>query len=140
MAGYITKLQGYVYDGVHLSSEPLTNGVFVEITSAGVAKVTAAQDTVLRVEEKTTLWGLPALVLDVVSVGLNEVYYVENDWGVNDDVEWDEAKNTLPVGKHVRMKRLLPGEQVIMSVDDVLYATLSVGNIVRPAAGGSIAV
>jgi len=128
-----------VYDGAHLSAEQLTNGVFAEITSTGVAKVTATKDTALRVEEKTTLWGMPALVLDVVSVGLDEVYFVENDWNIRDDVEWDEAKNTLPKDRHVRMKRLLPGEQVIMSVDDALYAALSVGNTVKPAAGGSVA-
>ena len=128
-----------MYDGAHLSAEQLTNGVFAEITSTGVAKVTAAKDTALRVEEKTTLWGMPALVLDVVSVGLDEVYFVENDWNIRDDVEWDEAKNTLPKDRHVRMKRLLPGEQVIMSVDDALYAALSVGNTVKPAAGGSVA-
>lgn len=139
MAGFVTKLQGHVYDGAHVSAEPLTNGVFVEITGAGVAKVTAAKDTVMRVEEKIMLWGMPALVLDVVSAGQNEVYFVENDWGVNDDVEWDEAKNTLPVGKQVRMKRLLPGEQVVMSVDDTVFAALSVGATVKPAAGGSVA-
>lgn len=61
MAGYVTKLMGHVYDGGHAGAEALTNGVFVEITTDGVKKVTAAKDTLMRVEEKTELWGLPAL-------------------------------------------------------------------------------
>ena len=37
------------------------------------------------------------------------------------------------------MKRLLPGEQVIMTVDGALYAALAVGNSVQPASSGMIA-
>lgn len=36
MAGYMTKLQGYVYDGAHVAAEKLQNGVFAEITADGV--------------------------------------------------------------------------------------------------------
>lgn len=61
MAGYVTKLMGHVYDGANLSGEKLTNGVFAEITADGVKKVTAAKDTLMRVEEKTELWGNPAV-------------------------------------------------------------------------------
>ena len=78
MAGYVTKLMGHVYDGANLSGEALTNGVFVEITSGGVKKTTAVKDTLMRVEEKTELWGNPALRLNVTGVGTDEVYFVEN--------------------------------------------------------------
>jgi len=61
MAGYVTKLVGHVYDGANLSGETLPNGVFAEITANGVKKITAAKDTLMRVEEKTELWGNPAL-------------------------------------------------------------------------------
>jgi len=131
MAGYVTKLVGHVYDGANLSGEALINGVFAEIT--------AAKDTLLRVEEKTELWGLPAVVLNVTGVGTDEVYFVENEWEVNENAEWNEADYTLPTGKYVRMKRLVPGEQVIMSVDGTLYAALSVGDTVKPASGGTVA-
>ena len=139
MAGYVTKLVGHVYDGANLSAEALINGVFAEITANGVKKITAAKDTLLRVEEKTELWGLPALVLNVTGVGTDEVYFVENEWEVNDNAEWNEADYTLSIGKYVRMKRLVPGEQVIMSVDSTLYAALSVGDTVKPASGGTVA-
>ena len=62
MAGYVTKLAGHIYDGANLSAESLTNGVFAEVTATGVKKVTTAKDTILRVEEKTELWGNPAVV------------------------------------------------------------------------------
>ncbi len=141
MAGYVTKLQGHVYDGAHTAAEPLKNGVFAEITAAGTVKLTtAAKDMKMRVHEKTALWGLPAVVLDVVSVGADEVYYVENESPNHYEVEWNDVDNTLPVGQHVRMKRLLPGEQVIMTVDDALFGALAVGNVVTPAAGGTVAV
>ena len=39
----------------------------------------------------------------------------------------------------MRMKRLLPGEQVIMSVSSGLYSTLAAGDSVQPAADGVIA-
>lgn len=36
MAGYYTRLQGYVYNGDHLAAEPLPNGVFAELGGTGV--------------------------------------------------------------------------------------------------------
>lgn len=139
MAGYVTKLMGHVYDGANLSGEALINSVFAEIASGGVKKTTAARDTLLRVEEKTELWGSPALRLNVTGAGTDEVYFVENEWEVDENAEWNEADYTLPAGKYVRMKRLLPGEQVIMTVGSELYATLAVGDTVQPAAGGTVA-
>ena len=139
MAGYVTKLVGHVYDGANLSGEPLTNGVFVEITTDGVKRITAAKDTILRVEEKTELWGKPALRLNVTGVGTDEVYFVENEWEVDDNEEWNEADYTLRVGKYVRMKRLVPGEQVIMSVEGALFAALAQGDSVEPTADGTVA-
>lgn len=60
MAGYMKKLNGHVYDGANIAAEALENGVFTEITADGVKKITATKDTVLRVVEKTTLWGMEA--------------------------------------------------------------------------------
>ena len=139
MAGYVTKLVGHVYDGANLSGEALINGEFAEITDSGVKKVTAAKDTLMRVEEKTELWGLPALRLNVTGVGTDEVYFVENEWDINDSEEYDESNYALPAGKYVRMKRLVPGEQVIMSVDSTLFAALAVGDTMQPASGGIVA-
>ena len=75
----------------------------------------------------------------MTGVGTDEVYFVENEWEVDENAEWNEADYTLPVGKYVRMKRLLPGEQVLMTVENSLYTTLAVGDIVQPTAGGTVA-
>lgn len=130
---------GHVYDGAHLSGEPLTNGVFAEITADGVKKIAAAKDTFFRLEEKTELWGLNALRLNATSVGEDEVYFVESEWDDYDGMEYDEAQYTLPKGWYVRMHRLLPGEQVIMSVDDTLYQSLTENDKVQPDTGGLVA-
>lgn len=139
MAGYMTKLVGYVYDGDNKAGEALTNGTFVEITSGGVKKITAAKDVLMRLQEKTELWGSPALVLNVTVTGEDEVYFVENEFDVNDSEEYDEADYTIEKDGYVRMKRLVAGEQVIMTVDSTLYAALAVGDIVNPANGGTVA-
>jgi hypothetical protein len=138
MAGFVTKLQGYVYNGDYETTEELTNGLFAEIDSGQVRKSTVKKDTVLRVHEKTELWGYPALRLDVVSVGTGEVFFVEQDFPPNHCEEWEEAMNTVKPGEKVRMKILLPGEQVILTVDDATYGAVSVGTIMQPAANGLV--
>lgn len=102
--------------------------------------ITAAGDMELRVEEKTTLWGLPALVLNVVIAGDKEQYFVENDLGdIENGLSWDGATYTCKVGDYVRMHRPLIGEQLIMTVSAETYAALAVGDTVKPAVGGSVA-
>ena len=86
-----------------------------------------------------TLWGLDAVRLDVVSVGTDEVYFVEGEFEIDDTTAYDTSEYTIKTGKPVKMKRLLPGEQVIMSVGSTLYSALDDGYLVQPAAGGTIA-
>lgn len=137
MAGYMRKLNGHVYDGSHIAEEPLTNGIFAELTKTGVKAITADNDMVLRVAEKTTLWGMEALVLDVVSEGAKEVFFVENEWDVH-DVDYDTANYTCKKGDFVKMHRCIVGEQLIMTVDNSLYTTLEIGDEVTPTAKGTV--
>lgn len=130
---------GHVYDGANLAAEPLKNGVFGEIASGGVKAIATKKDTILRVEEKTDLWGMEALRLNVVSVGEDEVYLIENEWDYYDGEEFDEAKYTQPVGRYVRMHRPLPGEQMLVSAESAVFQSLNVGDKVQPGAGGSVA-
>ena len=139
MAGYFRKLNGHVYNGEFTAAEAMENGVYAEITTDGVKKITAAKDTVLRVAEKTTLWGMDAVVLDVVSTGADEVFFVENEWDINDNEDYDTAKYSCKVGSFVKMRRPTVGDQVIMTVASELYAALAVGDQVQPAADGTIA-
>ena len=141
MAGYMTKLVGSdgIYDGSYKAGEALTNGIFVNIAADGtVKKLTAAGSIEMRVREKTTLWGLPAVILDVVVEGDGTAYFVEQ---VNPGVreEWNDIENEIKIGEFVRMHKPLLGEQLIMSVTSAVLATLTEGDTAKPASGGTIA-
>ena len=141
MAGYMTKLVGSdgIYDGSYKAGEALTNGIFVNIAADGtVKKLTAAGSIEMRVREKTTLWGLPAVILDVVVEGDGTAYFVEQvNPGVHE--EFDDINNVIKIGEFVRMHKPLLGEQLIMSVTSEVLATLTEGDTAKPAAGGTIA-
>lgn len=139
MAGYMRKLQGYVYNGDHQAAEAMENGLFVEIGANGVVPITAAGDAELRVAEKTTLWGRDALVLDVVISGTKDQFFLENEWDFCDVCDYNTSTHTCRVGEYCRMHRLLEGEQLIMTVAADVAAGLEVGDTVTPAVGGSVA-
>ena len=119
--------------------EVMENGVFAEITADGVRKLTAAADAKFRVQEKTSLWGMDALILDVVNCGADEYYFVENEWDINDSENYDTAKYSCKVGDYVKMHAPLKGEQLIMTVDADVFAAVAEGDMVTPAAGGTVA-
>lgn len=141
MAGYMTKLVGSdgIYDGSYKAGEVLTNGIFVNIAADGtVKKLTAAGSIEMRVREKTTLWGLPAVILDVVVEGDGTAYFVEQvEPGVRE--EWNDIENEIKIGEFVRMHKPLLGEQLIMSVTSTVLDTLAEGDTAKPASGGTIA-
>lgn len=141
MAGHFEKLNGNVYEGGYVASEDLTNGLFVVLTNNTVGKNGAADKTLrMRVAEKTELYGLPAVRLVVTDAGADEVYFVEGEWDIDDNGEYDESLYTISSGDYVRMRRPQTGDRLIMSVSAGLYAALAVDNIVEPVATGIIAV
>jgi len=139
MAGYFRKLVGRVYDGAHIAGADLKNGMFVNLNADGevVALENADANTKLRCVEKTELWGLNALVLDVVDVGA-EAYMVENDFPVDQHGVYDEAEFVVAKGEYVKMKRPLHGEQIVISVSDDVYSAAAVNGMFTLAAGGAI--
>jgi hypothetical protein len=139
MAGYFRKAEAFNYLGSEKAGEALANGVFVSITSNGVKKLTAAGDSEFRVAEKTTLWGLPALVLICVVPGSGETYVVENEFEDYGDKDFNYAAYEVPTGHYVKMRRPNINDELIISVDSTTYAALSVGDTVKPASGGGVA-
>ena len=139
MAGYMTKLMGYVYDGAHVAAENLQNGVLAVIAADGV-KAASTGDASFRVapDGKTTLWGMPALTLDVVKA-CDELFLVENEWDINDNEEYDTSKYELKAGKLVRMHRLVAGDQFIITVAEDVYNAVNEGDAMALAAGGTVA-
>ena len=140
MAGYFRRAEAWNYDGVNKAGETLTNGVFVSITGTGVKKLTAAGSAKFRVKEKTSLWGLPALVLVCTDVGSGEVYFVENEIeNYGDKGDFNDAEYSVPAGHYVKMRRPNINDELIMSVDSTTFAALDVGDVVKPASGGGVA-
>lgn len=139
MAGYFKKLVGRVYDGEHKAKVDIANGVFATLNADGEVIAVASDDanTVFRCVEKTTLWGLEALRLDVISIG-GEVYMTEADFPVTENQAYDETTYVTKAGELVKMKRPLLGEQIIISVPAELYAAASVNDQFSVASGGGI--
>ena len=139
MAGYFRRAEAWNYDGVNKAGEELANGLFVSITANGVKKLTAAGDAKFRVKEKTSLWGLPAVVLVCTDVGSGEVYFTENEIeNYGDKGDFNDAEYSVPTGHYVKMRRPNINDELIMSVGNSLYSSLSVGDIVKPASGGLV--
>lgn len=139
MAGYCMIGNGR-YDGVHKAAVALKNGMFAQLNGeGGVIATSAAKDTKMQVEAKTTLWGMPALEVRVLSVGEDEVFFVANEWDVDDNTGYDEADYTVKIGDFVKMKRPEIGDKFIFTVENSLYSTLTALDTVQPAADGTIA-
>ena len=140
MAGYFRKAEEWNYLGSEKAYETLTTGLFVYIDgSNGVKKLGSAGSARFRVAEKTSLWGLPALVLICTNPGTDEHYVVENEFEDYGDKDVDIASYSVPAGHYVKMRRPNINDELIVSVSSETYAALSVGATVKPASGGSVA-
>ena len=139
MAGYFTKLNGRVYEGEYVAGEELANGVFVSITANGVKKLTAAGDAEFVIDEKTTLWGAPAVRMHCAYEGTKDAFLVENEIEDYGDRDLNGALYTVPAGHYVKMRAPEKGDQIIITVDSTTYAALAVGDTVKPASGGGVA-
>ena len=140
MAGYFRKAEAWNYLGSEKAYETLTNGLFVYIDgSNGVKKLGSAGSARFRIVEKTTLWGLPAFVLICTNAGTDEHYVVENEFEDYGDKDIDISAYSIPAGHYVKMRRPNINDELIVSVSSETYAALSVGAIVKPASGGSVA-
>lgn len=140
MAGYFRKSEEWNFDGSHKAGATLTNGLFVYIDGAnGVKPIAEAGDSEFRVEEKTTLYGEPAVVLVCTKVGSKLHYITENEFEDYGDKEFNTATYSIPSGHYVKMRRPNINDEIIVSVTSSVLATLAVGDIALPASGGSIA-
>jgi len=140
MAGYFRRAEQFNYDGANKAAVRLENGLFCEITANGVAPIAAAGDAKFRVKEKTSLWGLPAVVLICTDVGSKEFYMTELEFeNYGDKGDYNDAEYAVPAGHYVKMRRPNINDELIVSVDATTFAAVNVGDVVSPAAGGSIA-
>lgn len=139
MAGYFRRAEAWNYDGSQKAYENTPNGIFVYIDgSNGVKKLGSAGSAEFRVAEKTTLWGLPAVVLVCTDPGSAEIYFTENEFEDYGDTDFDQTTYAVPAGHYVKMRRPVINDELIMSVTDEVLATLAVGDTVKPTTNGTI--
>lgn len=139
MAGYFRRAEAWNYDGSNKAYQELTNGLFVYIDGAnGVKPVAAAGSARFRVLEKTTLWGLPAVVLVCTDPGSAEIYFTENEFEDYGDKDFDQTTYSIPAGHYVKMRRPNINDELIVSVTSEVLATLAVGDTVKPTTNGTI--
>lgn len=139
MAGYFRRAEAWNYDGSNKAYQELTNGLFVYIDgSNGVKPVASAGSARFRVIEKTTLWGLPAVVLVCTDPGSAEIYFTENEFEDYGDKDFDQTTYSIPAGHYVKMRRPNINDELIVSVTSEVLATLAVGDTVKPTTGGTI--
>jgi len=139
MAGYFRRAEAWNYDGSNKAYQELTNGLFVYIDgSNGVKPLAATGSAEFRVLEKTTLWGLPAVVLVCTDPGSAEIYFTENEFEDYGDKDFDQTTYSIPAGHYVKMRRPVINDELIVSVTSEVLATLAVGDTVKPASGGTI--
>jgi len=139
MAGYFRRAEAWNYDGSNKAYQELTNGLFVYIDgSNGVKPLGSAGSAEFRVIEKTTLWGLPAVVLVCTDPGSAEIYFTENEFEDYGDKDFDQTTYSIPAGHYVKMRRPNINDELIMSVTSEVLATLAVGDTVKPTTNGTI--
>lgn len=122
MAGYMTALQGYIYEGElkNGNANPIANGMLVAPKLVNGAMVmdlpTANANTKFLCKEATTIYdGIPAYRFIVTAVAA-PVYFVENGFVVNDDFAYDTTTYTTASGDYLRAHPLLVGEEFVTNM------------------------
>lgn len=119
MAGYMTKLQGYLYEGelTNGTNAPVENGVLLVHGSGEQADklVLPANDAETKIlcKEVTTIYdGVPAYRF-VVNKLAGNYYLVENGYEFNDAVAYDLTAYATPAGKLLRAHPIQVGEEFV---------------------------
>ena len=114
MAGYLSKLQSYLYEGelVNGASNPVPNGVLM-IHSNGKLVLPGAADTdsVFVCKEVGTIYDGRVAYRFIVDALSKRYYFVENGADINDSAAYDKAEYVTKVGDELRAHPLLVGDE-----------------------------
>lgn len=122
MAGYLTKLASYVYEGEHKYDSAATaniyDGAFVEraVNAAGDAiemKAATAAGAKFSVKEIGDIYeGVKALRLYVEAVDpAKTIYFVEQNDYLDDTAMYDTTERNVAPGKYLRAHPIYVGEE-----------------------------
>ena len=127
MAGYMSKLASYLYDGEHVAATALVNGNFVYVDSNNKAALIAEEtDVKLRVKALEGPYDMTGLRLVVAEQGDDEVFLVENL--PEGEAEYDETTYGPAAGEYARIHRLIAGEELLVSLASI--AGISLGDVI----------
>lgn len=120
MAGYMTKLQGYVYEGelANGASAPIANGALLVLgtsTDADKLVAPASADTTSEFlcKEVTTIYDGIVAYRFIVNKLADNYYFVEQNHEFDETSVYDGPQATTPVGKLLRAHPLVVGEEFI---------------------------
>ena len=120
MAGYMTKLQGYVYEGelVNGESSAVENGVLMvqgTSTDAGKLKFAGSADSTTKLicKEVTTIYDGTVAYRFIVDKLNARYYFVENGADINDSNAYDKRTYSTASGELLRAHPLLVGEEFV---------------------------
>ena len=115
MAGYMTKLQGYVYEGelANGAAGAVENGILM-VQNGDALELPSAESTSKFVCKEVTTFYDGVVAYRFVVDKLNKRYYlVENGADINDSAAYDKRTYTTAVGDLLRAHPLLVGEEFI---------------------------
>lgn len=128
MAGFMTRLQGYVYDGEYLATTALVNGQFVNIVSNKATALAAASNTKAKIVAIEGPFGMAGVRAEVVTQGDSEVYIVENVPATESTGVYNETTFGPAINEPARIHRLMSGEEFLVSSNVVSPTGFVVGD------------
>lgn len=141
MAGYMTKLLGYVYEGelVNGAADPVENGILmVQGTGANAGKMvlpSADTTTKLVCKEVATIYDGVTAYRFIVDKLNARYYFVENGFDINDSQAYDKRTYTTAAGLELRAHPLQVGEEFVTTK---VTGTPAVGTAYGVKADGTV--
>lgn len=141
MAGYLTKLQGYLFEGelVNGADAAVPNGLLmVQGTSTNAGKLvlpSADTDTKFVCKEVGAIYDGRTAYRFIVDALAKRYYFVENGFDINDSAAYKKAEYVTAIGDELRAHPLVVGEEFWT---DQVTGTPAVGTAYTVKADGTI--
>lgn len=119
MAGYMTKLQGYVYEGelVNGTNAPVKNGIIMVQDGDSLVLPSAESTTKFICKEVTTIYDGMVAYRFIVDKLNKRYYFVENGSEYfNDQGEYDNREHAVPADLELRAHPLLVGDEFVTTM------------------------
>lgn len=121
MAGYMTKLQGYVYEGelANGAAAAVKNGILMVQNGDALELPSAESTSKFICKEVTSIYDGTVAYRFIVDKLNKRYYFVENgNEYFNDQAEYDNREHAVPVGELLRAHPLLVGEEFVTTMVD----------------------